>query len=212
MWSPVTPVIKPKASIHSNREHFFWTLTSSVQRLNWCTLKRSSVDLQRLVQKLRKCTHQLNRRYQGDNTRLTSVSTFSDSFFSNGSIRLVGYISAPMTLIQLSRESEHFTHIQEHWKHLELHSYTCNQAKISRIKQMPIDWGGVALCINSWWLDPTQVSAKTYYSWWLSALRRSWWSEWPSELANLLWKPEGDLGDLIHDLISTMPEMVNGDS
>jgi hypothetical protein len=84
MCSPVKPVIKLKASVHSNRDHFSWTLTSSVHRLNRCTSKRSSVDLQRLVQKLRKCTHQLNRLYQGGSTSLTSVITFSDSFFSNG--------------------------------------------------------------------------------------------------------------------------------
>jgi hypothetical protein len=27
-----------------------------------------------------------------------------------------------------------------------------------------------------------------------------------------LWKPEGGLGDLVHGLSSTMPEMVNKDS
>jgi hypothetical protein len=27
-----------------------------------------------------------------------------------------------------------------------------------------------------------------------------------------LWKPEGGLGDLVHGLSSTIPEMVNGDS
>jgi hypothetical protein len=95
MCSPVKLMIKLKASVHSNREHFSWTLTSSVHRLNRCTSKRSSVDLQWLVQKLRKCTHQLNRRYQGGSTGLTDVSIFSDSFFSNGSIRLAGYISTP---------------------------------------------------------------------------------------------------------------------
>jgi hypothetical protein len=62
MCSSVKPVIKLKMSVHSNREHFFWTLTSSVHRLNRCNSKRSLVDLQRLVQKLRKCTHRLNRR------------------------------------------------------------------------------------------------------------------------------------------------------
>jgi hypothetical protein len=114
-----------------------------------------------------------------------------------------------MALIQGARQSEHFTHIQEHWEHLELYSYTCNQAKTSRIKQKPRDCG-VALCIHSWWLGPAQVMAKTCYSWWLAAPRRSWWSGWPSELAKVLWKPEGGLDDLVHGLSSTMPEMANG--
>jgi hypothetical protein len=52
MCSPFKPVIKLEASVHSNIEHFFWTLTNSVHRLNRCTSKRSSVDLQRLVQEL----------------------------------------------------------------------------------------------------------------------------------------------------------------
>jgi hypothetical protein len=146
--------------------------------------------------------HQFNRRYyffwQFFHQRLYSICCL--------------YKRPQMALIQLARQSEHFTHIQEHWEHLELHSYTCNQAKTSRIKQMPRDWGGVALCINSWWLGPAQVKVKTCYSWWLAAPRRSWWSGWPSELAKVLWKPEGGLGDLVHDLRSTMPEMVNGDS
>jgi hypothetical protein len=145
--------------------------------------------------------HQFNRHYY-----------FYWQLFHHGSIRLAAYISAPMALILSARESEHFTHIQEYWEHLELHSYTCNQAKTSRIKQSPRDWGGVALCIHSWWLGPTQVKAKTCYSWWLAAPRRSWWSGWPSELAKVLWKPEGGLGDLVHGLSSTMSEMANGDS
>jgi hypothetical protein len=52
MWSPVKPVIKLKVLVHSNREHFSRTLTSCVHQLNRCNSKRSSVDLQRLVQKL----------------------------------------------------------------------------------------------------------------------------------------------------------------
>jgi hypothetical protein len=94
MCSPVKPVIKLKASVHSKREHFFWTLTSSVHRLNRCTSNRSSVDLQRLVQKLRKYTHQSNRRWQEGSSGLSGVITFSDNLFSNGYIRFAAYISA----------------------------------------------------------------------------------------------------------------------
>jgi hypothetical protein len=95
MCSPVKLMIKLKASVHSKREHFSCTLTSSVHWLNWCTSKRSSVDLQRLVQKLRKYTHQSNRRWQEGSTGLTGVIIFSDSLFSNCSIRFAAYISAP---------------------------------------------------------------------------------------------------------------------
>jgi hypothetical protein len=111
-----------------------------------------------------------------------------------------------------ARQLEHFTYIQEYWEHLELHSYTYNQVKTWRIKQRARDWEGVALCIHSWWLNPVQVRAKTYYSWWLAAPRRSWWSGWPSELAKVLWKHGGGLGGLVHGLTSTMSEMANGDS
>jgi hypothetical protein len=62
MCSPVKPVIKVKVSVHFNIEHFFYTLTSCVHRLNRRNSKRSSVDHQRLVQTLRKCTHRLNQR------------------------------------------------------------------------------------------------------------------------------------------------------
>jgi hypothetical protein len=118
MCSPVKPVIKLKASVHSNSEHFFLDsdqLCSSVKPtqlkeiIGWSPMASSKAEKMHSSVKptIARGQHRFNQRYY----------FLSDSFFSNGSIELAVYIGTPNDFNSaLSRLSRHYIHTLEVWE------------------------------------------------------------------------------------------------
>jgi hypothetical protein len=118
MCSPVKPMVKLKSSVHFNREHFFLNsdqLCSSVEPtqlkkiIGWSPTASSETEKIHSSVKptVARGQHRFNRRYY----------FLSGSFFSNGSIGLDVYISAPNGFNSaLSRLSTHHIHTLEFWE------------------------------------------------------------------------------------------------
>jgi hypothetical protein len=150
MCSPVKPVIKLKASVHSNREHFFLDsdqLCSLVEPtqfkeiIGWSPTASSEAEKMHTSVKpmIARGQHRFNRCYY----------FLSDNFFSNGSIGLVVYISAPngfnSALSTLQTLHTHSWGLRATRSIIHHHS-TCQVIKI-QVKAKRLSW-----CICSWCL------------------------------------------------------------
>jgi hypothetical protein len=148
MCSPVKPVIKLKASVHSNRGHFFLDsdqLCSSVEPtqfkeiIGWSPTASSEAEKMHLSVKpmIPRGQHRFNRRYY----------FLSDNFFYNGSIGLAVYISTPIGFnSSLSTLQTLYTHswVLRATRSIIHHHSTCQVIKI-QVKAKRLSW-----CIHSW--------------------------------------------------------------
>jgi hypothetical protein len=107
--------------------------------------------------------HWFNRRYY----------LLSDSFFSNGSIGLAVYISAPMASIQLSLDSPDIIHTLLSFESNKEHN--SSSFNLSSHQDLSEDQD-IDLVHSYLVFDPAQVNGRACYSWWLAAPRRSSWS------------------------------------
>jgi hypothetical protein len=106
--------------------------------------------------------HRFNRRYY----------FLSDNFFSNHSIGLAVYISAPIASIQLSLDSADITYTLLRFESNKEH----NSSSFNLSSHQDSSEGQEIELVHSYFMfDPAQVKARACYSWWLAAPRRSWW-------------------------------------
>jgi hypothetical protein len=171
MWSPVKPVIKLKASVHSNREHFSRILTSYVHRLNRCNWKEiigwsptasSKAEKMHSLFKptLARWQHQFDRRYY----------FFWQPFLQRLYWTCCLYKS-PQWLPFSSLDS-----LDIKYTLLRFESNKENISSSFILSSHQDSSGGLEIELGHSFLvfDPAQVKARACYSWWLAALRRSW--------------------------------------
>jgi hypothetical protein len=171
MWSPVKPVIKLKALVHSNREHFLDSdQRSSVEPMQfkeiigWSTTANSEAEKIHSLFKptLARGQHRFDRRYYFFWQLFLERLYWTCCLYKRPqwlSFSSLGSPNIKYTLLRFESNKENSSS-----------SFNLSSHQDS-IGDQEIELGYSFLVF-----DPAQVKARACSSWWLTAPRRSWWS------------------------------------
>jgi hypothetical protein len=172
MWSPVKPMIKLKASFHSNREHFLHSdqLHSSVEPMQFKEIidwsPTASLDAEKMHSSFKPTLVRGQHRF--DRRNYFFWQTFLQRLYWTCCL-----YKRPQWLPFSSLDSPDIKYTL-----LRFESNKENILSSSILSSHQDSSGGQEIELGHSFLvfDPAQVKVRACYSWWLTSPRRSWWS------------------------------------